>query len=202
MKILLYFFTVCFFISCKHKEEKPLPPPLVKKEKSDTTASKRGPIINLVDSLEQKRIILCFKDSASTSAGMSIKLNNIYNKKIPDAAKAGKVKLTGQPIAWYKTQKAPFFFEAGIPVDKAPAKPTKGMYIKKTGTGDSVLIAHFFGPYELTGTGYEALNEALKDRKKKKSAPAYEIYINNPFDGRTKKIDPYKMQTDIVMPYH
>ena len=196
-------------VSCSDKKEKaPPPPPLVKKEKGDTSKpEKKGPIINVIDTMEQKRIVLCVKDSAATSAGMSVKLNAIYNKKLPDAIKAGKLKATGQPIAWYKTQKAPFFFEAGIPVDKAPAKPIKGTYTKNTGR-DSALVAHFFGPYDMTQVGYDALNEMLKDRHKSKAAPSYEIYVKNPFEqpapvkGKTIKNDPYKNETDIVMPYH
>ena len=203
------FFIFLFAVaSCTDKKEKSAPPPpLIKKEKGDSTkGEKKGPIINVVDTLEQKRVVLCIKDSAATSAGMSVKLNSIYNKKLPDAIRAGKLKATGQLMAWYKTQKAPFFFEAGIPIDKAPTKPVKGTYIKTTG-GDSVLIAHFFGPYDMTQVGYDALNEMLKDRHKSKSAPSYEIYVKNPFEqtvvkGKPVKNDPYKNETDIVLPYH
>lgn len=203
---LLYIicFTGAIAQGCKGKDKTPPPPPLVKKEKTTPKPGDKpvkGPIVNIQDSLEQKRTVLCIKDSASTSLGMSIKLNNIYNKKLRDFIKASKLKVSGPPMAWYKTQKAPFFFEAGIPVDKAPAKLAKGIYIKKTG-GDSAVIAHFFGPNELSNAGYDALTEILKDRKKTKSAPAYEIYINNPFDSlANRKADPYKLQTDIVMPY-
>ena len=188
-------------VSCKDKTSKPIVPPLVKKEKGDTShAKQKGPVINVADTLEQKRTVLCVKDSASTSRGMSEKLNVIYNKKLPDAIKAAKVNAAGPPMAWYQTQKAPFFFEAGIPVDKAPAKPAKGMFIKKTG-GDSVLIAHFFGPNDLSNVGYDALAEILKDKKRSKASSSYEIYISNPFLQTKEKRDPYRMQTDIVVPY-
>lgn len=209
MKHIAYISAAFIFFAatgCKHRTEKAAPPPLVKREKGDTTQQKRGPIINIIDTMEQKRIVLCIKDSAATSAGLSIKLYNIYNKKLPDAIKAGKLKVDGQPIAWYHTQKAPFFFEAGIPVDKAPLKLSKGMFIKRTG-GDSALVAHFFGPYDQTSVGYDALNEMLRDRHKTKAAPAYEIYVKNPFEqvqakGKPVKNDPYKNETDIVIPYH
>lgn len=201
--ILIIFFSVAL-LSCKDSKEKPPPlPPLVKKEtatNSKTEILQKGPIINIVDTIEIKRIVLCVKDSSATSAGMSTKLNNIYNKKIPDAIAAAKLKKIGQPMAWYKTQKAPFFFEVGIPVDKAPSKMPKGFFIKKTG-GDSVLVAHFFGPNIMTNVGYDAVTEMLKERNRKKAAPAYEIYIDNPFEVKKGKTDPYKQQTDIVMPY-
>ena len=196
--IMIILFAVA---GCKTKTEKPLPPPpLVRKEKGDSSGKQKGPIINVTDTIEQRRIVLCIKDSASTSSGMSVKLSNIYNIKLPAAIKAGKLKMTGQPMAWYKTQKAPFFFEAGIQVEKAPAKLIKGSFIKTTG-GDSALVAHFFGPNDLSIAGYDALNEILKDRHKKKAAPSYEIYVKNPFELSKEKRDPYKTQTDIVMPY-
>ncbi len=184
-------------------EKKPLPPPLLKKEAGidkKTAVLQKGPIINMVDTVEIKYTVLSVKDSAATSAGLGAKLSNIFNKKIPEAIKNAKIKRVGQPIVWYKSQKAPFFFEAGIPVDKAPAKLGKGFFIKKT-KGDSAFVAHFFGPNELSNIGYDAVAEILKDRNKRKAAPAYEIYINNPFEITTIKVDPYKQQTDIVLPY-
>ena len=206
MKLLSILFIVFIygFSSCKDNKEKlPAPPPLIKKEISTNAKvdiPQKGPIINIIDTVEMKRLVLCVKDSAATSIGMSTKLNIIYNKKIPDAIKAGKLKIVGQPMAWYKTQKAPFFFEAGIPVDKMPAKMLKGFYLKKTG-GDSAFVAHFFGPNVLSNVGYDAITDMLKERNKKKAAPAYEIYVNNPFELKAIKLDAYKQQTDIVMPY-
>ena len=187
--------------SCSGKKDKPAPPPpVVKKERSDTTGSKRGPVINVADTMERKMAVLCIKDSASTAARLSEKLNNIYNTKLPEAIKASKLKAAGQPMAWYTMRKNAFFFEAGIPVEKAPAKAIKGMFIKNTG-GDSALVAHFFGPTDQSAVGYDALNEILKDRKKKKASPAYEVYVDNPFDLTAKKKDPYRMQMDIIVPY-
>ncbi len=191
-------------VSCKdNKEEKPMPLPLVKKEaeaEKKTVIPPKGPIINMVDTVEIKYIVLSVKDSAATSAGLSAKLSNIFTKKMPEAIKNAKINTVGQPIVWYISQKIPFFFEAGIPVDKSPAKLTKGFFIKKT-NGDSAFVAHFFGPNVLSNIGYDAVAEMLKDRNKKKAAPAYEIYINNPFDVTNTKVDPYKQQTDIVLPY-
>ena len=199
----MIFFTVVF-ASCKDSKEKlPPPPPLVKKEtvtNNKKEIPQKGPIINIVDTVEIKRIVLCVKDSSATSAGMSTKLNNIYNKKIPDAIAAAKLKRAGPPMAWYKSQKAPFFFEVGIPIDKAPAKMPKGFFIKKTG-GDSAFVAHFYGPNVMSNVGYDAVVEMLKEKNRKRAAAAYEIYIDNPFEIKKGKIDSYKQQTDIVLPY-
>lgn len=206
IKALILSMVCCLsFVACKHKaDEKIAPPPLIKNDGSVAapgTKPMKAPIINIVDSMEHAQIIICIKDSSATSAGMTTKLNTIYNTKLPAFLKTSKLRIIGPPVAWYKTQKAPFFFEAGLPVDKAPAKLSKGIYIKRTGR-DSAFVAHFFGPNQLSNSAYEALNEYTKDRKKKRSAPAYEIYVNNPFDSTTRKNrDPYKQLTDIVYPY-
>ena len=193
-----------FSVRCKDsKETPPPPPPLVKKEtvlSDKVEIPEKGPIVNIIDTLEVKRIVLCLKDSSATSAGLSEKLSNIFNEKIPSAITAAKLKVTGPPMAWYKSQKAPFFFEVGMPIEKAPIKMPKGFFIKKTG-GDSAIVAHFYGPNVMSSVGYDAVVEMLKDRKRKKAAPAYEIYIDNPFEIKKGKIDAYKQQTDIVLPY-
>jgi effector-binding domain-containing protein len=205
-KILCCTIAACaMMLNCKNKSaEKEVQPTLIKKDtqtKKETDQPSKGPIINLVDTVESKRTVLCLKDSAATSAGMTIKLEAIYNKKLPEFIKANKLTIAGSPMAWYKSQKAPFFFEAGLPVDKAPPRLAKGTYIKKTGA-DSCIVAHFFGPYDLTSIGYEALTDFIKEHKKIKAAAPYEVYINSPFDStKSKTIDPYKLQTDIVFPY-
>ena len=68
--------------------------------------------------------------------------------------------------------------------------------------GDSAVIAHFFGPYNSTSVGYEALDDFIKSKKKKKSGLPYEIYVGDPFDKNGKPLDPYRVQTDIVQQYH
>jgi hypothetical protein len=208
MKLLIacVFATCCLFViySCKdNKEKNSTVPPLVKKDKPTDSLkgnTAKGPIVNIIDTIEIKRTVLCVKDSAASSIGMSIKLAKILNHLLPYAILKASSGVAGPPMVWYKSQKAPFFFEAGIPIDKIPTKISKGFFIKKTG-GDSVLLAHFFGPNILSSIGYEALSETLKDRKKIRASATYEIYINNPFAQTATKADPYKMQTDIVMPY-
>jgi effector-binding domain-containing protein len=163
------------------------------------TNPQKGAVINMQDTVEIKKAVLCLKDSSKTREGMYAKLIDIYNKKIPDAIKANKLKIMGAPMAWHTMQKTFYFFEAGIPVDKAPAKPGKGMYMKNTGA-DSVYIAHFFGPNDLTIGAYDAIKEKAKENHKVTSA-AYEVYIDNPFVITTEPLDLYKLQTDIVWPF-
>ena len=108
--------------------------------------------------------------------------------------------MAGAPMAWYNTMKAPYFFEAGIPVNKKPAKLPAGVFVREMGN-DSAVVAHFYGPYNLLSQGYDAVKERMKDEKKKSSAAPYEIYVGNPMDKNGKMIDPYKVRTDIVFPF-
>ncbi len=108
--------------------------------------------------------------------------------------------MTGAPVAWYKGQKAPYFFEAGIPIDKKPAKLPSGTFIKQIGI-DSIVVAHFYGPYDLLPQAYDALKDWLKDHKKTDKGAPYEIYVGDPFDSTGKPKDPYKVQTDILFPW-
>ncbi|MEJ7588094.1 MAG: GyrI-like domain-containing protein [Ferruginibacter sp.] len=162
--------------------------------------SKKGPVINIGDTISIKRMVLVMKDSAMTTARVSMKLGEIYGSKLAAIIKKNNLKITGAPIAWYKAQKAPYFFEAGLPVDKKPATLPPGTYIKQIGA-DSIVVAHFYGPYDMLPQGYDALKEWLKDHKKKSKTGPYEIYIGDPVDSTGKLKDPYKVQTDVVWPW-
>lgn len=168
---------------------------IIKKEERITP--KKAPIINITDTLSIKRFVLCIKDSAANNERVAIKLAAIYGIKLQTIIKKNKLKVTGAPMAWYKKQKAPFFFEAGLPVDKIPAKLPAGVSVKKIGT-DSVVVAHFYGPYDLTVQAYTALQDWVKDRRKKIIQAPYEIYVDDPMEKNGKLKDPYKVQTDIV----
>ena len=160
---------------------------------------KKPPIINIVDTVAPKRIIVYMKDSAATFERISMKLGQIYGVKLAEFFKKNSLKAAGAPMAWYLTHKAPYFFEAGVPVLKKPTKSMPGVKVRET-SADSVVMAHFYGPYDQLNVGYDALNEWLKDRKRKLKAPAYEIYIGDPIDKKGKPVDPYKVRTDIVFP--
>jgi effector-binding domain-containing protein len=167
------------------------------KEKGGTT--KPG-IINILDTVATKATIIYMKDSAKTFERISIKLAQIYGVKLADILKKNKIQMAGAPMAWYKSQKAPYFFEAGVPVNKKPAKFPANVFIKEINS-DSVVIAHFYGPYNLLSQGYDAIKEWMKDEKKTANGAPYEIYIGDPFDKEGKPIDPYKVRTDIVFPH-
>ena len=169
------------------------------------TKFQRPPIVNIVDTLTTKLTVIYSTDSAATFDRISLKLGKIYGVKLPEYIKKNSVKTTGAPMAWYTKQpegsggKAPYFFEAGIPVNKAGAKALAGVQIREMAAGKAV-IAHFFGPFDLLPQGYDAIREFIKDNKKTITGAPYEIYLSDPFDKNGKPIDPYKVQTDIVFP--
>lgn len=159
--------------------------------------AKRPPIINITDTVSVKRTVLCIKDSAATFERISLKLGEIYGFKLSAIIKKTKMKVAGPPMAWYITQKAPYYFEAGIPVEKKLGKLPSNIIIKEIGV-DSVTVAHFYGPYDLLPEAYDALKDIMKDRKKKAKQKIYELYVGDPMDKDGKMIDPYKVQTDVV----
>lgn len=204
-------FTICctgLLFACKQKKttapvDTATPTIVVRKDtatlkKEDQPA--RPPIINIADTIAPKLIVLYVKDTAASSERISQKLAKIYGIQLLEFIKKNKLTVTGPPMAWYKSHKAPFLFEAGLPVNKKPSKLSKGILVKNIG-GDSAVIAHFIGPYSSTFMAYETLTEWLKDRKKKLAGLPYEIYVTDPMGKDGKLLDPYKVQTDIVFPH-
>lgn len=194
------------FSSCNNNDEtqnEKEPLVIIKKDKpkskSDTTLS-AAPIINITDTVVSAFNAICVADSALNGKILSSKLAMIYGQKISGVIKKYKLKTVGAPLAWYKTQKAPFFFTAAIPVDKKPGKMPKGMSYRQIGNSKAI-IAHYYGPYEETGQAYQVLKDWLKDNKKKSTGSAYEVYVTDPIDENGKPLDPYKVQTDIIYPH-
>ncbi len=159
------------------------------------TKAKKAPAINLFDTVSLKKLVLCMKDSASVMERIGMKLGAIYGEKLAKCIKDNKLTVAGAPMAWYKSQQAPYFFEAGLPVNKIPAKMPAGMYIKELPAG-TVMIARYFGPYEMMGMAYEAAAERMKTGNSKAAGEPYEVYIGDP----VTQPDPYKVQTDVVFP--
>ncbi len=208
ISIILGFILIFSAIGCgkKAKKEKPTPDSPAIIVRKDTARLKketppaRSPIINIVDSILPKSTIIYIKDSASSSERISQKLAGIFGSRLNKTIKDNKLTIIGPPMAWYKTSKAPFFFEAGFAVNKKPAKPGKNVMVRVIG-GMPAVVAHFYGPYSSTYVGYEVLSDWLKEKKKKRSGSPYEIYVSDPLDKDGKPADPYKVQTDIVFPY-
>lgn len=198
---LAFLLPLLLAISCSNNEPAKQP---AEAPKQDSTVKdepapemKRGPVINIGDTLSLKRLVLSIKDSAATMERVSKKLQDIYGSRLGAVIRKNNLKITGAPIAWYRGQKAPYFFEAGLPVDRKPARLPAGVHVRQIGA-DSIVVAHFYGPYELLPQAYDALNDWMKDHKKKSSAPPYEVYVGVPVDSTGKPKDPYKVQTDVV----
>lgn len=201
--LLITFGLPWLLLSCSGNEEDkgPAEPPIIQyKKEKDTSNPDKPPVINISDTVIPGQWVLCIKDSAASSERIGIKLSTIYNKKLAEAIKQNKLTVTGPRMAWYKTSSPPFFFEAGIPVNKKPARLPKKMFMKKIG-GDSAIIAHYFGPYSKTYFAYETLRDWLKEHGQKPSSPPYEAYIGQSIDSNGKPVDPYKVLTDIIFPH-
>jgi hypothetical protein len=205
--LLISLITLSFF-SCKSKKEVIPPKPgeptiIVRKDtaslKKETPPS-RSPIINIVDTTSPKYDIIYIKDTAHSSQRISEKLAKIYDIRLPKVIADNNLTIAGPRMAWYRSNKSPFSFEAGIPVNKKPGKLPKGVLFKTVG-GEPAFIAHFYGPYSHTFVAYEVLTEWLKDHKKTRAALPYEIYVSNPVAPDGKMMDPYRVLTDIVFPY-
>ena len=199
-------FILVALVSCNsgnQKNKTALPTIIRKKDKpvskSDTTL-RSAPIINISDTVSMPMMVLSVKDSAYNNIRLGEKLAKIYGEKIQNCIASNHLKVMGPPVAWYKTQKAPFFFEAAIPVSKKPNKLAKGINFKKI-PSTRIIVAHYYGPYDETVQAYQFLKEWLKDNKKSLVAPPYEVYVDDPFDENGKPMDPYKVQTDIIFPY-
>lgn len=205
--IILAFFATLF--SCKSKDSKETS---VKKDSAvinepvvntaNTGDMPGAPIINMEDTLLVKSIFICVKDSAASIDGVGKKFGYIFDSALSKVIASNKLEVKGHPAAWFSKNEAPYFFEVGMPINKAPAKLSKNVYIKNTG-GDSALVAHFFGPYNMTGQAYEALMDRLKDEKPgKKAGKPYEVYVDDPVDEKGNPKNPFKVQTDIILPYN
>ncbi|HAO46063.1 MAG TPA: hypothetical protein DCQ97_04000 [Chitinophagaceae bacterium] len=192
------------FPACKNSKKEPAAPkkdtlivPVKRTEKTDDKP--RPPIINIIDTLAPRRIVIFAKDSAKTYERIGMKLGKVYGTKLAESLKKNKLKMTGAPLAWYKTTKAPYYFEAGIQVDKKPAKAVNSVQVREMPAGN-VVVAHFYGPYDMMSQGYDAIREWMKVNKKSPAGAPYEIYITDPIGKDGKPIDPYKVLTDIVFP--
>ncbi len=159
----------------------------------------RPPIVNIVDTLAPKRLIIYCKDSAANFERISLKLEKIYGTKLAEYIKKNNLKVTGAPMAWYTKHKAPYFFEAGIPVNKKGTRAIPGVQIRELNAGKAI-VAHFYGPYDLIPQGYDAIKDWMKENKKRQAGTAYEMYVTDPVDKKGKPVDPYKVQTDIIFP--
>lgn len=139
--------------------------------------------------------VLYISDRADSSQDIPKKLAKIYGEELGGFIHKENLKMAGAPMAWYSGAQFPLTFEAGLPVDKAPAHTSGRIKVRQQPNGPAV-VAHYFGPYELDGVAYKAINEWMQAHGKTAAAPPFEVYVGDP--GVEK--DPYKVQTDIIQP--
>jgi effector-binding domain-containing protein len=207
-KILLAISVISLLAACSNSSEEQQPETETKKDSTvqqekaaePVAETRRPPIINITDTLSVKQTVLYMKDSAATVERLQYKLGEILGLKLAAIMLKNKVKSTGAPIAWYKSNKEPYFFEAGIPVDKKPARLPSNVFVRDMGV-DSVTVAHFYGAYDMLPQAYEALGDWMKGNKKKMNGKPYEVYVDDPMDKDGKPKDPYKVRTDVIFPW-
>ncbi len=150
-------------------------------------------------SIEEKTIpaqtVIYVTDSASSTAGITQKFMQIIPVELGGFAKKNGLKMAGAPCAWYNGSKPPFVFDIGVPIDKTPPAADGRVKIREIKAG-KVVVAHFYGPYDLTVQGYNAVETWLKERHRTAAGAPYEVYLGDP--GIEK--DPYKILTDIIFP--
>lgn len=175
------------------------------KEESDTVRPirmkehevARGPVINISDTILEKTNILCVKDSAANQEILAQKLNYLHDTILANALLKYKLKSIGSPVAFYKKKRAPYFFEAGIPVNNKIKISSKTFYYK-TIPESKAIVAHFFGPKDLLNIAYGSLDTYITNQKLVRSGNSFEMYF--PPAASKEKNNPYKQQTDIVIP--
>lgn len=159
---------------------------------ADTT---RQPKMVVEEITVKPMIVLAIRDTAATMADIGPVLGRDYGQ-IGAFMGSNGLKFSGPVMAWYHTQQAPYILEAGVPVDKMPAKTDPRILIKEIGSAKAVVV-HFWGPYELTGQAYEKISQWLSKNNKKAVGAPFDMYITDP----TTVNDPYQVQTDIVQIY-
>ena len=159
---------------------------------SDTA---REPKIVLEEITVQPMIVLSIRDTAASMNEIGPILGKCYGE-ISVFMRSNGLQFAGPPLAWYHTEQAPYVMEAGIHVDKRPSGVQPPIELKDIGQAKAI-VAHFWGPYELTPKGYEKIKEWLKKNNKKAVGAPFDKYITDP----TTVKDPYQVQTDIVQIY-
>jgi len=112
-------------------------------------------------------------------------------------AKGNKLLCTGHPFAIYLKYDTVTMYsvmDMGIPCDHA-VKGKGRVRIEKVPAWNAV-VATYFGPYDKTGSAYNALHQYCMDGGKVINGGPWEIYVTDPM---TEK-DPMKVETDILFP--
>jgi len=188
MRTITYLACIMLAINCNnHQPEQKI----ALKDSTPAADSTKEPVISIEETTMKSMHLLVIKDTAQSTALIGPKLGADYGK-IGKCMKACNAQMAGAPMASYNQQQAPFIFEAAVPFNIICPNPTGGVYNKEIKAGKAV-VAHFFGPYELTVKGHAAIQAWLKKNHKTATGSSWEVYVTDP----TTVKDPYLVQTDI-----
>jgi effector-binding domain-containing protein/ribosome-associated toxin RatA of RatAB toxin-antitoxin module len=161
-----------------------------------TTSNLQSPTVIIEEKDMPAQTVLYVSETAADMKEIGEKLGKIYGEELGAFLKKNGLEMAGPPVAWYTSNKPPFVFDAGVPVNKATA-PIGGRIKLRPVPAGKVVVAHYRGPYELMTKGYDEIQAWLKANNKTATGRPYEVYIGDPVVEK----DPYKVLTDIVMPY-
>ncbi len=196
--VLILGAAAAFAVSCTNAEKSVENNSTKKSDFANLAAKEKPPVIQLEDSIALPKYVICMSDSSATISGISKKFEMIFGEIGNAFFAKQKLAQMGPPIAWYKSNKAPYFFDVGIATAKKPSSLPKPMFVKEI-KDDSVSVAHFYGPYEKLEMGYTALSDWMKAHGHVPKGATYEIYVDDPVDANGKAKDPFKVRTDIVV---
>jgi effector-binding domain-containing protein len=155
----------------------------------------KEPTFTIEETMMPKRIVVYVSDTAGSPEEITKKFMQIIPVELGGFLKKNDLKMASPPLAWYYRWTPPFIFDIGVSVNKAPASTEGRVKLREIAAG-KVVVAHFYGPYNLTGKAYDAVAAWMKQHNKTADGAPYEIYTGDP--GIEK--DPYKVLTDIVFP--
>jgi len=144
--------------------------------------------------LPKQKVLLIKANATESEIGKT--LGEIYGK-IGKIISENGLQMAGAPMAIYDTpDDGVFTFEAGIPVNKKPAKPIPSDVLYKELPGGEAAICHFSGPYEKTVAGYPALERLIQEKGKTAASNPMELYVSDPETAK----NPLEIKTDICWP--
>ena len=153
------------------------------------------PTVTIEESTVSKMIVVYVTDSAASSAAITQKFMKILPVELGGFLKKNNLQMAGPPCGWYYSNHFPMTFDIGAPVNQLPVT-TEGRIKVREVPGGKAVIAHYYGPYDQIGKGYNAASAWIKGHNKTTIAPPYEVYVGDP--GIEK--DPYKVLTNIIFP--
>ncbi len=142
-----------------------------------------------------KQVALVICDSAGPKT-YSMVMGRAYGE-IMSFIRSNKLKVTGPPfsvtVKWDSVTMSSTM-DMGIPVEKAGNG--KGRVQVRNFPEQKVVLAHYFGPYEKTGTTYHVLEQYIKENDEVITGAPREVYITDPMNEK----DTLKWATNIAFP--